>query len=76
MSYSGSTLPPLTSAFFHMTELTDLGKEQGKYVNTILAGGGWFQRMRGNLTARAIVSPLSRCLLVGPSLHHAIDSGS
>mmetsp|Transcript_13165 Transcript_13165/g.23201 ORF Transcript_13165/g.23201 Transcript_13165/m.23201 type:complete len:351 (+) Transcript_13165:85-1137(+) len=43
-------------------ELTDLGQDQGRYLNTILAGGGWFSRMTGNLSSRAIVSPLSRCL--------------
>lgn len=43
-------------------ELTPLGEEQGAYLNSILKGGGWWERMVGNLTARAVVSPLSRCL--------------
>jgi broad specificity phosphatase PhoE len=46
---------------FH-TELTTTGREQGKYLNTILDGGGWWGRMTGNMSTRAIVSPLSRCL--------------
>lgn len=53
-------------------ELTDLGQEQGKYVNSILAGGGWFNKMTGGLPTRAVVSPLSRvlqtALLVGENL--------
>lgn len=56
-----AALPP----FPLPAELTPFGEEQGRYVNSILAGGGWFAKMAGNFSARAIVSPLSRCLRVG-----------
>ncbi|KAJ9525001.1 hypothetical protein QJQ45_005925 [Haematococcus lacustris] len=53
-------------------ELTQQGEEQGRYLNSILAGGGWFPRITGGLPTRAVVSPLSRCLhtalLVGKDL--------
>uniref|UniRef100_A0A7S3R9Z3 Phosphoglycerate mutase-like protein n=1 Tax=Dunaliella tertiolecta TaxID=3047 RepID=A0A7S3R9Z3_DUNTE len=43
-------------------ELTNMGVEQAQYLNSILDGGGWFKTMSGGAKARAIVSPLSRCL--------------
>ncbi len=62
---SGSTLAcklGVAAAALHHAELTELGQEQGRYLNSILDGGGWFSKMTGNRSVRAIVSPLSRCL--------------
>lgn len=43
-------------------ELTELGEEQAKSLNSILNGGGWFQKLTGGKPTHAVVSPLSRCL--------------
>jgi len=48
-------------------DLTDMGVEQAQYLNSILDGGGWFKTMSGGAKARAIVSPMTRCLNVSES---------
>lgn len=43
-----------------LPDLTDTGTEQAKSLNSILNGGGWWDKMTGGLPVRAVVSPLTR----------------
>lgn len=43
-------------------DLTALGREQASALNSMLVGGGWWPRLTGGYPARAVVSPLTRCL--------------
>ncbi|KAF6258773.1 histidine phosphatase superfamily [Scenedesmus sp. NREL 46B-D3] len=43
-------------------DLTGLGQDQAKSLNSMLVGGGWFSKMTGDRPTRFILSPLTRCL--------------
>uniref|UniRef100_A0A383VY91 Uncharacterized protein n=1 Tax=Tetradesmus obliquus TaxID=3088 RepID=A0A383VY91_TETOB len=43
-------------------DLTGLGQDQAKSLNSILVGGGWYAKMTADRPARFIISPLTRCL--------------
>jgi len=43
-------------------DLTALGRDQALALNSMLRGGGWWPRLTGGHAARAVVSPLTRCL--------------
>ena len=43
-------------------DLTALGRAQAGALNSMLRGGGWWPRLTGGREARAVVSPLTRCL--------------
>jgi hypothetical protein len=47
-------------------DLTGLGQDQAKSLNSILVGGGWYAKMTGERPARFIISPLTRCVWLGP----------
>lgn len=42
------------------TDLTGLGQDQAKSLNSILVGGGWYAKMTADRPARFIISPLTR----------------
>ncbi|KAF8061943.1 Cnot4 [Scenedesmus sp. PABB004] len=43
-------------------DLTGLGSDQARSLNSILVGGGWLEKMTGGRPLRAVISPLTRCL--------------
>ncbi|PNW82765.1 hypothetical protein CHLRE_06g293150v5 [Chlamydomonas reinhardtii] len=43
-------------------DLTDLGEAEADALNLMLLDSGWFKTLTAGLPARAVVSPLSRCL--------------
>lgn len=43
-------------------DLTDLGKDEARALNSMLKDGGWFDKLTGGRDSHTIVSPLSRCL--------------
>lgn len=49
-------------------DLTELGEAQAQSLNSMLDGGGWFQKVTGGRPVRAIISPLSRCLHTAASV--------
>jgi hypothetical protein len=43
-----------------LADLTDLGADQATSLNSMLAGGGWWEKLTANMPVRAVVSPLTR----------------
>jgi hypothetical protein len=45
------------------TDLTGTGADQATSLNSMLSAGGWLSKMSGGKPVRAIISPLTRCVL-------------
>jgi len=43
-------------------DLTEMGQNEARSLNSMLYGGKWFSKMTADRPTRAIISPLSRCL--------------
>jgi broad specificity phosphatase PhoE len=43
-------------------DLTGLGQDQAKSLNSMLVGGGWYDKTTGGRPVRFVISPLTRCL--------------
>lgn len=46
-------------------DLTDTGSDQARALNSMLKDAGWVSKLTGGRPFRAVISPLTRCVLAG-----------